>query len=119
MGLAPYSPVDGGMLAGAVEQGRNGRHGGTWVTDRLERDRAKIAAYEALCRRIGHPPAQVAVARLLHQPGVTAPIIGPRTLQQLEDTVAATEIRLDAETLAARDRVFPGPGRPAPEAYAW
>jgi aryl-alcohol dehydrogenase-like predicted oxidoreductase len=119
MGLIPYSPVDGGMLAGAVEKERDGRRGGTWVTDRLERDRAKIAAYEDLCRRIGHPPAQVAIAWLLHQPAVTAPIVGPRTLAHLEDAVAAADIRLDADTLAALDRIFPGPGGAAPEAYAW
>ena len=119
MGLIPYSPVDGGMLAGAVEKERNWRRGGEWVTNRLERDRAKIAAYEDLCRRIGHPPAQVAIAWLLHQPAVTSPIVGPRTLAQLEDAVAATDIRLDAETLAALDRIFPGPGGAAPEAYAW
>jgi len=119
MGLVPYSPVDGGMLAGAVEKEGSFRRGGTWVTDRLERVRAKIAAYEDLCRRIGHPPAQVAVAWLLHQPAVTAPIVGPRTLAQLEDAVAATDIRLDTETLAALDRIFPGPGGAAPEAYAW
>jgi len=86
---------------------------------RLERDRAKIAAYEDLCHRIGHPPAQVALAWILQQPAVTAPIVGPRTLAQLEDAVAATDIRLDAETLAALDRIFPGPGGAAPEAYAW
>jgi aryl-alcohol dehydrogenase-like predicted oxidoreductase len=89
------------------------------VTDRLERDRTRIAAYEDLCRRVGHDPARVAVAWLLHQPAVTAPIVGPRTPDQLEDAVAATEIRLDAETLAALDRIFPGPGGAAPEAYAW
>jgi aryl-alcohol dehydrogenase-like predicted oxidoreductase len=119
MGLIPYSPVDGGMLAGAVEKERSGRRGGEWVTNRLERDRAKIAAYEDLCHRIGHPPAQVALAWLLQQPAVTSPIVGPRTLAQLEDAVAATDIRLDAETLAALDRIFPGPGGAAPEAYAW
>jgi aryl-alcohol dehydrogenase-like predicted oxidoreductase len=119
MGLIPYSPVDGGMLAGAVEKERNGRRGGEWVTNRLERDRAKIAAYEELCRRIGHPPAQVALAWLLHQPAVTSPIVGPRTLAQLEDAVAATDIQLDPETLAALDKIFPGPGGAAPEAYAW
>jgi aryl-alcohol dehydrogenase-like predicted oxidoreductase len=102
-----------------VEKERSGRRGGDWVTNRLERVRAKIAAYEDLCRRIGHPPARVAVAWLLHQPAVTAPIVGPRTLAHLEDAVAATEIRLDAETLAALDRIFPGPGGAAPEAYAW
>jgi len=119
MGLIPYAPVDGGMLAGAVDKERHGRRGGEWVTNRLERDRAKIAAYEELCRRIGHPPAQVAVAWLLHQPAVTAPIVGPRTLGQLDDAVAATDIELDAETLAALDKIFPGPGGAAPEAYAW
>ena len=41
------------MLAGVVEKERSGRRGGEWVTNRLERDRAKIAAYEDLCRRIG------------------------------------------------------------------
>jgi aryl-alcohol dehydrogenase-like predicted oxidoreductase len=119
MGLIPYSPVDGGMLAGAVEKERSGRRGGEWVTNRLDRDRAKIAAYEDLCRRIGHPPAQVALAWLLHQPAVTSPIIGPRTLDQLEDAVAATDIVLEAETLAALDKIFPGPGGAAPDAYAW
>jgi aryl-alcohol dehydrogenase-like predicted oxidoreductase len=119
MGLVPYSPVDGGMLAGAVEKERSGRRGGEWVTNRLERDRARIAAYEELCRRIGHAPAQVALAWLLQRPSVTAPIVGPRTISQLEDAVAAIEIQLDPETLAALDRIFPGPGGAAPEAYAW
>jgi len=119
MGLIPYSPVDGGMLAGAVEKERSGRRGGDWVTARLERDRPKVAAYEELCRRIGHAPAEVAIAWLCHNPAVTAPIIGPRTLDQLETAVRATGIRLDEETLRALDGIFPGPGGAAPEAYAW
>lgn len=119
MGLIPYSPVDGGMLAGAVEKEQSGRRGGEWVTDRLDRDREKITAYEALCRTIGHEPALVALAWLFHNPAVTCPIIGPRTLGQLEDAVRATEIALDEETLGALDRIFPGPGGAAPEAYAW
>jgi aryl-alcohol dehydrogenase-like predicted oxidoreductase len=119
MGLIPYSPVDGGMLAGAIAKENAGRRGGEWITNRLERDAAKITAYEALCRKIGHEPAQVAMAWLFQNPAVTAPIIGPRTLQQLEDAVKATEIRLDEETLKALDKIFPGPGGAAPEAYAW
>jgi aryl-alcohol dehydrogenase-like predicted oxidoreductase len=119
MGLIPYSPVDGGMLAGAVEQEKSGRRGDDWITSRLERDRTKVSAYEELCRKIGHEPAQVAMAWLFHNPAVTAPIIGPRTLKHLEDAVKATEIRLDPETLQALDRIFPGPGGAAPEAYAW
>jgi aryl-alcohol dehydrogenase-like predicted oxidoreductase len=119
MGLVPYSPVDGGMLAGAVEKERSGRRGGDWVTARLERDRPKVAAYEELCRRLGHAPAEVAIAWLCHNPAITAPIIGPRTLEQLDTAVRATQIRLDEETLQALDRIFPGPGGAAPEAYAW
>lgn len=119
MGLIPYSPVDGGMLAGAVGKEKSGRRGGDWVANRLERDRAKITAYEELCRKIGHEPAQVAVAWLYHNKAVTAPIIGPRTLKHLEDAVKATEIGLDEETLKALDKIFPGPGGAAPEAYAW
>ena len=119
MGLIPYSPVDGGLLAGAIEKEQSGRRGGEWITERLEKSRNRVTAYEALCLRIGHDPAQVAVAWVLHNPVVSAPIIGPRTLQQLEDAVAATAIRLDDETLKALDAIFPGPGGAAPEAYAW
>ncbi|MGH4016090.1 MAG: aldo/keto reductase [Pseudonocardiaceae bacterium] len=55
--------------------------------------------------------------------GVTAPITGPRTVAQLDGSVRAVEIILDAEVLARLDELFPPPGpnggRPAPEAYAW
>jgi len=56
---------------------------------------------------------------LLHNPIVTAPIIGPRTIEQLESALRATEITLAEETLKRLDEVFPGPGGEAPEAYAW
>jgi aryl-alcohol dehydrogenase-like predicted oxidoreductase len=65
------------------------------------------------------PPATVALAWLLHNPIVTAPIIGPRTVEQLETTLRATEIMLDEETLKRLDEIFPGPGGEAPVAYAW
>ena len=64
-------------------------------------------------------PADVALAWLLHQPGVTGPIIGPRTLEQLEQSLRALEIELDEKALERLDEIFPGPGGPAPEAYAW
>jgi len=76
-------------------------------------------AYEALCGKIGHAPADVALAWLASRPGVTAPIVGPRTLEQFEANLAAVEITLDDATMAELDRIFPGPGGPAPEAYAW
>ena len=68
---------------------------------------------------MGEAPATVALAWLLHQPAVTAPIIGPRTLDQLESAVRATELTLDDRALAQLDAIFPGPGGEAPQAYAW
>jgi aryl-alcohol dehydrogenase-like predicted oxidoreductase len=56
---------------------------------------------------------------LLHNPIVTAPIVGPRTIEQLESAVRAAAIELDEETLTKLDEVFPGPGGEAPAAYAW
>ena len=84
-----------------------------------KRKREKLEKYEALCRELGEPPAAVALAWLLHNPIVTAPIIGPRTVEQLESAVRATEIQLDEKVLASLDEIFPGPGGEAPVAYAW
>jgi aryl-alcohol dehydrogenase-like predicted oxidoreductase len=61
----------------------------------------------------------VALAWLLHNPVVTAPIIGPRTLEQLDGSLKALKVKLDAKRLADLDKLFPGPGGTAPEAYAW
>jgi len=68
---------------------------------------------------LGHPPADVGLAWLLAQPAVTAPIIGPRTLDQLAASLRCLDITLDEDALARLDEIFPGPGGPAPEAYAW
>jgi aryl-alcohol dehydrogenase-like predicted oxidoreductase len=85
----------------------------------VEAKRDQLEKYENLCREIGHPPGEVALAWLLHNPVVTAPIIGPRTMEQLESAVRAASIELDAETLKKLDEIFPGPGGEAPMAYAW
>jgi aryl-alcohol dehydrogenase-like predicted oxidoreductase len=85
----------------------------------IAENRAKIEAYEALCKEIGEKPADVALAWLLQNPVVTAPIIGPRTLEQLEGSLRSLEITLDEETNRKLDEIFPGPGGAAPEAYAW
>jgi aryl-alcohol dehydrogenase-like predicted oxidoreductase len=61
----------------------------------------------------------VALAWLLHNPAVTAPIIGPRTMQQFEESLRAIDIKLDAALLGKLDAIWPGPGGEAPEAYAW
>ena len=75
--------------------------------------------YEAFCREFGEPPADVALAWLLAQDGVTAPIIGPRTVDQLDGNLRALEVTLDADAMARLDEIWPGPGGTAPEAYAW
>jgi len=119
LGLIPWSPLDGGLLAGALEKQEAGRRGNPDFEKRVEENRETLKAYESLCRDLGHPPAEVALAWLLHNPVVTAPIIGPRNIEQLESAVNATEISLDDETLTKLDQLFPGPGGEAPKAYAW
>ncbi|MDV7400566.1 aldo/keto reductase, partial [Arthrospira platensis SPKY1] len=85
----------------------------------LGKKRDQIEKYEALCKKIGHPPGEIALAWLLHNPVVTAPIIGPRTIEQLESAIRAASIELDEEVLKKLDEIFPGPGGEAPMAYAW
>ena len=119
LGLIPWSPLGGGLLGGALEKMESGRRAGEDFVKQVEAKRDKLQKYEDLCREIGHPPGEVALAWLLHNPIVTAPIIGPRTMEQLESAVRATEIVLGEETLSRLDEIFPGPGGEAPMAYAW
>jgi len=120
LGVIPWSPLHGGLLAGVLRQEREGvRRAKGRARDALEANRPAIEAYEDLCAELGEEPADVALAWLLAQSAVTAPIIGPRTLEQLDGSLRALGIALDDKTLAALDEIFPGPGGPAPEAYAW
>jgi aryl-alcohol dehydrogenase-like predicted oxidoreductase len=119
VGLIPWSPLAGGLLGGILRKEREGRSAAERTQRRLERHREQIERYEDLCAEKGHNPAQVGLAWLVRQPVVTAPIVGPRTLEQFTSALAALEIDLDDDTLAALDEIFPGPGGPAPEAYAW
>ena len=119
LGLIPWSPLGGGLLGGALEKYESGRRNNPDFVKQVEDNREKLQAYEDLCREIGHPPGEVALAWLLHNPVVTAPIIGPRTMEQLESAVRATEIDLSEDVMARLDEIFPGPGGEAPKAYAW
>jgi len=118
LGLIPWSPLAGGLLGGALRKLKEGRRSGPDFEKRVESKRTKLEPYEALCAKLGEDPAHVGLAWLLHQPGVTAPIIGPRTMEQMTGSLRAMEIKLDAETLAALDQIWPGPGE-APKAYSW
>ena len=120
LGVIPWSPLGGGFFAGTAraKDGRAAADDGGHLK-LIEKHRPQIEAYENLCREISESPANVALAWLLHNPVVTAPIIGPRTMQQMKDSVRATEIRLSKETMERLDKMWPGPGGEAPEAYAW
>lgn len=119
LGLIPWSPLGGGLLGGALGKIESGRRMAEGFLKQVEANREKLEAYESLCKEMGEEPAAVALAWLLHNPVVTAPIIGPRTLEQLESAIRGTEISLDDDVLAKLDSIFPGPGGKAPNAYAW
>ena len=123
VGLIPWSPLGAGLLAGALAKQRagsaEGRRASDFVRARVEKHREQLERYEALCAGLGIHPAVVGLAWVLSNPAVTAPIVGPRTTAQLESALNAVEYPLSAETLAALDDIFPGPGGQAPEAYAW
>ena len=119
LGVIPWSPLHGGLLGGVLRKEREGRRRTEGrAKEALDRHRAQIEDYEALCEELGQEPAIVAVAWLLQRPGVTAPIIGPRTTAQLDAALTALEVTLDEATLERLDEVFPG-RRTAPEDYAW
>jgi aryl-alcohol dehydrogenase-like predicted oxidoreductase len=119
IGLIPWSPLARGLLAGALTAPTAGRRADQDVQQEVQKHRVKLEAYERLCHELGEQPADVALAWLLHQPAVTSPIIGPRTLEQLDGTMRVLNLTLGMEMLKRLDELFPGPGGPAPEAYAW
>jgi len=119
LGLLPWSPLQGGVLGGVMKKTDGGRRAGENAQKAIAKHGPALEKYEALCERVGIAPGDVALAWLLAQPGVTAPIVGPRTMAQLEAAHAALGKRLDPATLKELDAIFPGPGGAAPEAYAW
>jgi aryl-alcohol dehydrogenase-like predicted oxidoreductase len=119
LGMIPWSPLNGGLLGGVIEKTEEGsRRLEGRSADYVAEHRDQLVAYEDLARELGHAPGELALAWLLHQPGVTGPITGPRTMAQLESAVAAVDVDLDEAALARLDEIFPG-HRTAPEDYAW
>jgi aryl-alcohol dehydrogenase-like predicted oxidoreductase len=119
LGLIPWSPLGGGLLGGALQKAESGRRAGERQRELIEKHRPQLEAYEGLCKELGEQPADVALAWLLKNPVVTAPIIGPRTADQLAGSLRALKIALSDETMARLDGIWPGPGGEAPKAYAW
>ncbi|GAA2224798.1 aldo/keto reductase [Streptomyces nogalater] len=121
LGVIPWSPLHGGLLGGIIKKEvQGGRRASGRAADTLKDPaaRARIQAYEDLLDKHGLEPGEVALAWLLTRPGITGPIVGPRTADQLESALRAVELELSEDLLTGLDEIFPGPG-PSPEAFAW
>lgn len=119
LGVIPWSPLGGGLLGGVLKKGDVKRRASESMQKEIEKHRVKIEQYEAYCEQLGEEPANVGLAWLLSNPVVTAPIIGPRTMEQLNGSLRALELKLTPENIQRLNEIFPGPGGPAPEAFAW
>jgi aryl-alcohol dehydrogenase-like predicted oxidoreductase len=119
VGVLPWSPLGGGLLGGGLQTATEGRRADERVQSRSQSRADQLEGFEKLCAELGHEPAQVALAWLLANPVVTAPIVGPRTEEQFTGCLGALDVALSSDALAALNALFPGPGGAAPEAYAW
>ncbi|RSK26109.1 aldo/keto reductase [Bacillus sp. HMF5848] len=118
LGFIPWSPLDGGLLGGhALDPAKGSRSAKNQAA--IERNRSKLEQFAALCKEIGEREDTVALAWLLANPVVTAPIVGVRTREQLQKSLHAVEVTLSEDIMKRLDEIFPGPGGPAPEAYSW
>ena len=104
LGVIPWSPLARGFLAGNRRRGETADSTVRARTDLFAQDYYfqpedydVVERVVAVAERRGVPPAQIALAWLLHQPGVTAPIVGASKMRHLDDAVAALEIRLSDE----------------------
>ena len=119
LGLIPWSPLQGGLLGGVLKQTRDGvRRTEGRSLETLKKHQEQIGQYEDFAQKLAREPGEVALAWLLHQPAVTAPIVGPRTQDQLDSALRAVDLALDTDALQRLDEIFPG-YRTAPEDYAW
>lgn len=111
------SPV--GNFGGVLKKMESGRRARPAFSRLIEQYRPQLEAYEGLCEDLDETPSDVALAWLLQNPVVTAPLIGPRTVEQLQQALHATTITLSDDTMSCLDEIWPGPGGEAPQAYAW
>ena len=119
LGILPWSPLHGGLLGGVIKKTNQGvRRLEGRAAQAVETHRDALEEYENFAEEFGHEPGDVALAWLLHQPAVTAPIIGPRIQEQLDNAVRAVDVKLDGDALKRLDDIFPG-HKTAPEDYAW
>ena len=119
VGVIPWSPLEGGLLGGVLQKQTEGRRSNEGMQKRVEKMRPQLERWETLCKELGEQPADVALAWMLADDRITAPIIGPRTMDQFVGSLRAVELTLSPETMKQLDDIWPGPGGQAPEAYAW
>lgn len=119
MGVIPWSPLASGLLAGALGKEKTGRRAEEGVAKDIKKYATQLNRYEKFCKQKGENPADVALAWLLTNPVVTAPIVGPRTLEQLTDSLRALKIKFSKADMEKLDAIWPGPGGESPEAFAW
>jgi aryl-alcohol dehydrogenase-like predicted oxidoreductase len=119
LGVIPWSPLASGLLAGALGKEKAGRRAEEGVAKDMKKYAAQLGQYEKFCKQKGEKPADVALAWLLANPVVTAPIIGPRTMEQLTDGLRALKIKFSKADMEKLDEIWPGPKGESPEAFAW
>lgn len=119
LGLIPWSPLASGLLGGSLDANKTGRRAEKDVKQDAKKFAAQLRQYEKFCKQKGEKPADVALAWLLANPVVTAPIVGPRTIEQLTGSLRALKIKFSKADMEKLDEIWPGPGGEAPEAFAW
>ncbi|NIL58456.1 aldo/keto reductase [Salinispora arenicola] len=122
IGVLVWSPLHGGLLSGVLrkrEEGTAVKSAQGRAVEGLARHRLALETYERFCGDLGRDPAGVGMAWVLHRPGVTAAVVGPRTPEHLDGALRALEQPLAADELARLDELFPPPGRGGPAPDAW
>ncbi|MHB1484405.1 MAG: aldo/keto reductase [Saccharofermentanales bacterium] len=122
IGVIAWSPLAGGLLGRNIHSAVKGARSEQRLAGISLKEHAQLEEYGKLCDEIKantENETAVALAWLLANPAITAPIIGPRTEKQLDESLAALEMKLSDEVMTKLDNIFPGPGGAAPEAYSW
>ncbi|MDG1207318.1 MAG: aldo/keto reductase [Pseudomonadales bacterium] len=118
LGLIPWSPLAGGLLSGKQTSETGGRRDSQGIKNAISERQQQLNDFQSLCEELSEAPSAIALAWLLHQPGVSATIIGPGSVAQLSSVLHVPDIQLNDATLARIDEIFPAVGE-SPEAYAW
>ena len=118
LGLIPWSPLAGGLLSGKQTSTTSGRRDSEDMQTAMSERQQQLDDFQSLCDELNETPSAIALAWLLHQPGVSATIIGPGSVAQLSSVLHVPDIQLNDATLAQIEGIFPAVGA-SPEAYAW